>query len=219
MKKYPFHLISAVVLTVLPLLSSSWVTYWVLTNEQSINQFGLGGWFVVTGLCVLSSVLALTPPTFLAIVFGYFLNWKAMLPLLVLNMAAILFINLLVRRIEKDRLLNYLSQNPKVVSILENLRKNEFRLIFFTKLSPVLPFALTNLVFALSGARLKNILLGGFLGMIPRTMLAIWSGTQAKEIRLLLDNPNEGLTQKIVIFLLVLVSVVGIFRVVVKALR
>ncbi len=127
-----------------------------------------------------------------------------------MNMVAIFLVNSITKRIDGDKFRNYLADNKKVSSILENIRKEELKFIFFTKLSPVLPFALTNFVFALSGAKLKNILLGGFFGMIPRTLLAVWTGSQAKEIRKLLENPNEGNLQKILVILLLIVSVGGI---------
>lgn len=112
--------------------------------------------------------------------------------------------------LDGERFKSYLSDNKKVSGILENIRREELKVIFFTKLSPVLPFALTNFVFALSGAKLRNILLGGFLGMIPRTALAVWTGSQAKEIKRLLENPNEGNLQKILIILLIIFSVAGL---------
>ncbi len=125
-------------------------------------------------------------------------------------MVAIFLVNSITKRIDGDKFRNYLSDNKNVSTILNNIRKEELKFIFFTKLSPVLPFALTNFVFALSGAKLKNILLGGFLGMIPRTLLAVWTGSQAKEIRKLLENPNEGNLQKILIILLLIISVGGV---------
>ena len=91
------------------------------------------------------------------------------------------------------------------------------KIIFFTKLSPVLPFAITNLLFAVSGAKLKNIILGGFLGMIPRTLLAVYSGTQAKEIATLIQSPNQGLFSKLLVFSLIIVSVSGIIFSIKKA--
>lgn len=127
-----------------------------------------------------------------------------------MNMVAIFLVNIITKRIDGDKFRDYLSNNKNVSSILENIRKEELKFIFFTKLSPVLPFALTNFVFALSGAKLKNILLGGFLGMIPRTLLAVWTGSQAKEIRRLLENPNEGNLQKILVILLLVISMGGI---------
>ncbi|GAB3504000.1 hypothetical protein GCM10027442_05540 [Emticicia fontis] len=125
-------------------------------------------------------------------------------------MAAIFLVNMVTRWLDKDRFKTYLSENRRVNEILTNIKEQELKIIFFAKLSPVLPFALTNFVFALSGAKLKNILLGGFLGMIPRTVLAIWTGYQAKEIRRLLENPNEGNLQKILLIVLLVASVGGI---------
>ena len=125
-------------------------------------------------------------------------------------MVAIFLVNIITKRIDGDKFKRYLAGNKQMSNILGNIRKEELKFIFFTKLSPVLPFALTNFVFALSGAKLKNILLGGFLGMIPRTLLAVWTGSQAKEIRKLLENPNEGSLQKILIIILLVVSVGGI---------
>ncbi|WP_019989061.1 TVP38/TMEM64 family protein [Rudanella lutea] len=203
-------------MTVAPLLTSSFITYQVLVNEPLLAALTAGQWAVVTVVCALASALALMPPTFLALVFGYFLGWNALIPLFALNMAAILFVNTAVHWLDGDRLRHHLEQNPKVHQILDRIGQRELRFIFFAKLSPVLPFAVTNLMFALSGARLYNVLLGGFLGMVPRTALAVWAGSQARELRALLTQPggtaNLGWTQGIVAVLL-LVSVVGLWRV------
>lgn len=103
--------------------------------------------------------------------------------------------------------------SPKVKDILERIQQSELKIIFFTKLSPLFPFAVTNLIFAVSGAKFKNILMGGFLGMIPRTLLAVYVGSQAKELQQLIENPNEGSLSKIIISLLILVSALGMYLV------
>ena len=208
--KYSFPLISSIFLTIVPLLFSSVLTVAVITHEKQILTFTWQNWIIITLVCCLTSTFAFTPPTVLALVFGYFLGWNALLPIFALNMGAIFLVNIITKRFNQDSLLSYFADNQKVTAILENIRKQELKFIFFTKLSPVLPFALTNFVFALSGAKLRNILLGGFLGMVPRTALAVWTGSQAKEIRRLLENPNEGNLQKILIILLIIVSVGGI---------
>lgn len=210
-RKYSFALVSTVFLTVVPLIFTSVITFWVIGHESEISGYDASVWALITILCCITSTIAFTPPTFLALVFGYFLGWKAVAPLLALNMTAIFLVNMLTRWLDKDRFRTYLSENPKIREILENIKEQELKIIFFAKLSPVLPFALTNFVFALSGAKLRNILLGGFLGMIPRTILAVWTGYQAKEIRRLLENPNEGNLQKILLIVLLVASVAGIF--------
>lgn len=210
-RKYSFALISTFFLTVVPLIFTSGITFWVIGHEAEISGYDTSVWALITILCCITSTMAFTPPTFLALVFGYFLGWKAVAPLLALNMTAIFLVNTLTRWLDKDRFRPYLSENKKVREILENIKEQELKIIFFAKLSPVLPFALTNFVFALSGAKLRNILLGGFLGMIPRTILAVWTGYQAKEIRRLLENPNEGNLQKILLIVLLVASIAGIF--------
>lgn len=206
----------SVLLSIAPLLTSSFITYEVLANEPILAQLSATQWSLITLLCVLTSAFALTPPTFLALVFGYFLGWRALFPLFALNMAAILFVNVGVHWLDQDRLRRQLEQNPRVQQVLERIRQEELKFIFFTKLSPVLPFAVTNLVFALSGARLRNVMLGGFLGMVPRTALAIWAGSQARELQILLQNPNGANWTQWVVIGLVLVSVAGLGQVLIR---
>ena len=217
--KLTFPALISVLMTLAPLLTSSFITYQVLVNELVLAEFAVSQWAIITLVCVFSSAFAITPPTFLALVFGYFLGWKALLPLFALNMAAILFVNIGVRWFDQDRLRHQLEQNPKVRQVLARIEEQELRFIFFTKLSPVLPFAVTNLVFALSGARLRNVLLGGFLGMVPRTALAVWAGSQARELRTLLNQPNSGGWTQWAIIVLVVVSVLGLWQVLKKVIK
>lgn len=212
MRNLTLPALSGILLSVAPLLTSSFITYQVLANELILAQLSTTQWSIVTAVCVLTSAFALTPPTFLALVFGYFLGWYALLPLFALNMTAILFVNVGVRWLDGDRLRHQLEQNPRVRQVLAQIEQEELKFIFFTKLSPVLPFAVTNLVFALSGARLRNVLLGGFLGMVPRTALAVWVGRQAHELRTLLENPNSANWTQWVIGALVGVSMVGLWQ-------
>lgn len=202
-----------------PLLFSSALTYLTISNEPVIAQFNGWEWLLLTVACCLTSTFALTPPTFLALIFGYFLGWNSLLPLFALNMAAILLVNRLIHWFDQNRFVRFIEENPKAKNVLERIREQELKVIFFTKLSPVLPFAVTNLVFALSGARLRNILLGGFLGMIPRTLIAVWTAQQAKEIRTLVDNPNAGNETQLLIGVLLLASVVGLYAVLNRTLN
>ena len=155
----------------------------------------------------------------LALIFGYFLGWQAVVPLFVINFGGILFINILVHWLDHDRFLAFLRRNPKAQSVLDRILDKELEVIFFAKLSPILPFGLTNLLFALSGAKLKNILIGGFLGMTPRTLLAIWSGHQAREIKTLLENPNQNAWTQIVIIGLIVISIAGLWQVIQRSLK
>lgn len=210
--------LAGVLLSVLPIVFTSVLTYYAVVHEPDIRLLTGWQWAGLTIACAITSA-GLTPPTILALLFGYFLGWQAVLPLFVINFGGILFINLAVRWLDHERFLRFLRRNPKVQPVLDRILDKEVEVIFFAKLSPILPFGLTNLLFALSGAKLKNILLGGFLGMTPRTLLAIWSGREAREIRTLLDNPNQNIWGQVLVVTLVLVSIAGLWQVLRGALK
>lgn len=210
--------LAGILLSVLPIVFTSVLTYYAVTHEPLIRSLSGWQWAGLTIAFAITSA-GLTPPTILALIFGYFLGWQAIVPLLVINFGGILFINLIVRWLDHDRFLRFLRRNPKAQSVLDRILNKELEVIFFAKLSPILPFGLTNLLFSLSGAKLRNILLGGFLGMTPRTLLAIWSGREARAIRTLLDNPNQSIWGQVTVAVLVLVSIAGLWQVLRGALK
>ncbi|GAB2571058.1 TVP38/TMEM64 family protein [Spirosoma areae] len=207
-----------IILSATPIVFTSVLTYVAVVQEATISGFTVWQWVGITIACAITSA-GLTPPTMLALIFGYFLGWQAILPMFVINFGGILFINLLVRWIDHDRFLAYIRRNPKAQSVLDRILTNELQVIFFAKLSPILPFGLTNLLFALSGAKLRNILLGGFLGMTPRTLLAIWSGHEAREIKTLLENPNQSTWTQVIVVGLIMASIIGLWQVIKKSLK
>lgn len=204
------------VLSVLPVLTSSWITYYAVTHEAQIAQYTTIDWALATLVCSFGCAFALMLPTPLALIFGYFIGWQATGPLFIINMLAILLVNIVVRWLDHDRIQHIVEQNPKAAQIISRIRQEELKFIFFAKLSPALPFSLTNVVFSLSGAQLRNILLGGFLGMVPRTLLAIWTGAQAHHIRTLMDNPNQGTGTQIAVVVLLIASVGGLVSVLIR---
>lgn len=210
-KRFSLPVIASIVLTIVPLVTTSVLTALAVTHENLFRSWSVETWIIATLILTLASSLALTPPTFLALVFGYFLGWIALPMLFALNLGAIAMIYFLAGFLHATSVRAYLVQAyPQVGALLRRFQEHELRLIFFAKLSPVLPFAITNLFFAMAGARFRQVLAGGTLGMIPRTVLAVWAGREAQDIRYLLEHPNEGLATKIILIVLIVVSTVGI---------
>lgn len=210
-KKLSLPVVISILLTLVPLVTTSIATAWAVSHETELRGWPFEWWVVATIILTLASSVALTPPTFLALVYGYFLGWTAVPLLFGLNLGAIAIIYAVATFLHASSIRHYLVQvYPQVNGLLRRFYQNELRLIFFAKLSPVLPFAITNLFFAMAGARFKQVIAGGTLGMIPRTLLAVWAGREARDIRYLLEHPNEGLATKIVLILLIIVSTVGI---------
>jgi uncharacterized membrane protein YdjX (TVP38/TMEM64 family) len=210
-KKFSLPVVISVLMTVVPLLTTSVITAWAISNEGFFRSLSLEWWLGITLILTLASSLALTPPTFVALVYGYFLGWSSLPMLFAMNLGAIALIYVSANFLHATSLRHHLIQvYPQIGTLLNRFYKNELRLIFFAKLSPVLPFAITNLFFAMAGARFKQVLAGGTLGMIPRTVLAVWAGKEAQDIRYLLEHPNEGLATKVILIVLIIVSTVGI---------
>jgi uncharacterized membrane protein YdjX (TVP38/TMEM64 family) len=208
--KFSLPVIISVLMTIVPLVTTSLATAWAISHEAMLRSWSMEIWIGITLLLTLASAVALTPPTFLALVYGYFLGWIAIPFLFALNLGAIAIVFLLSRFLQPESVRNYLVRiYPQAGRLLSRFHQNELRLIFFAKLSPVLPFAVANLFFSLAGARFKQIVTGGTLGMIPRTVLAVWAGKEAQDIAYLLEHPNEGLATKIVILVLIVVSTLG----------
>ena len=209
--------LSFALFTLLPLLSTSILSFYALKYQDFFFDLTPMYWLGLSILLTFGSALALCPPTFLAIILGYFKGFWAMPYLFIINLGAIAIIFFLSKLLNTAWFENLIEKNAKAKHVLTQIKKEELKFIFFAKLSPVLPFALTNLVFAISGARFKNILFAGFLGMIPRTLVAVYTGAQAKELQSLLDNPNQNFTTQIIIFSLVLISVWGLVIILKKA--
>jgi uncharacterized membrane protein YdjX (TVP38/TMEM64 family) len=162
---------------------------------------------------------ALTPTTFIALLSGYFLGWIAVFPVAISYWIASLVGYKTAQLIDGGRFLKILAENPNVKKIVDNLQKDEFKIILLARLSPVLPFAITNVLFSFTGTKLKNFLTAGFIGMLPRTILTIWLGTQAQEIRKVIEHPNEGSLSQFFILALILASMVGLGYFIKKAVK
>jgi uncharacterized membrane protein YdjX (TVP38/TMEM64 family) len=117
------------------------------TYAQSI----LGGWVFGVGLGLPAALLGFTG--------GGLLGYRV------------------ARRVSRDRVLALIETNPKARAIRDALvGRSPWRTVLIVtllRLPPNSPFALTNLVMATTGVPLPAFLAGTFLGMLPRTAVAV----------------------------------------------
>jgi len=102
---------------------------------------------------------------------------------------------------------------------MENLRKDEFWVIFFCRLSPALPFAMMNVFLSFMKVKMKNYVGGSLLGMLPRTLLSVWIGTQANDILRMLKGKEEPDAGKFLVIFLLVFSVLGLYWLVMRAVK
>lgn len=200
-------------LGVLSLITSSYITYYTVQHETAIESLSTSTWalFYFYAITSITMALALTPTTFIALLSGYFLGWYAVLPVVFSYLIASWIGYQMARLLDNGRFIDTLTREEKVKRIVDNLKSNEFGIILMARLSPVLPFAISNVLLSLAGARLRYFMTAGFIGMLPRTVFTIWIGSQAKQIRVLLENKDGNHILQIGLALLVLVSLAGIY--------
>jgi uncharacterized membrane protein YdjX (TVP38/TMEM64 family) len=163
--------------------------------------------------------LALTPTTVIAIVSGYFFGWEGF-PYLVFAymLAAVIGIRcgLWLKKLG-------LSANPEkdsaLTSLFKSLSNQEFLFIALARLSPILPFAMTNIALANLQIRLLPYLAGSLVGMLPRTLVFFYAGIHATDIWTFLQKPTLEGSIKIIPVLLVITSTLGLYYIIKKSLK
>ena len=210
-KKNSFILFYTFFLGLVPLVASSSISYWVILHEAEIHSYSLATCMGLVILSCLTMAFAFTPTTFVALLGGYFWGWASVVPLAISYFVASFIGYRAAGFIDGGNFMkNLLQQKPKAGELIEKLKQDEFKIILFARLSPVLPFAVTNVLFSFSKTKMRNFLTAGFIGMLPRTLLSVWLGSQAKEIKRLIEHPSEGAVSQFAFMGLILVSVFGL---------
>ena len=67
--------------------------------------------------------------------------------------------------------------NPRFAAVDAAVGRNGFRLVMLLRLSPVFPFGPLNYGLGLTRVRLRDFVLGSFIGMLPGTVLYVYLGS------------------------------------------
>ncbi|WP_373493412.1 TVP38/TMEM64 family protein, partial [Aquiflexum sp.] len=126
--------------------------------------------------------LALMPTTLIAGLSGFIFGWQAF-PWLVLGYTLATLLGYgWGKKLSGESLDVILEKYPKAKTMLVRKSGRMGELIFFVRLSPVIPFAMSNLIFALIKSGWKKLVIFGTIGMLPRTTLVFISGTLANDL-------------------------------------
>lgn len=205
-------------LGLIPLVCSSSITAYFITHEEFIQNFSIYTWSIFYAITCFTMALAITPTTYIAIVSGYFLGWVSIPFMLISYLSASLLGYLFALFIDNGIFLKNLEDNQKVQMFIKNLKNKEFLMIILARLSPALPFAIMNLLLAILKVDMKKFLIAGFIGMLPRTLLSIFLGTQVKEISLLFSQHKKDPTNQLLVIGLLILTTLGIFYFIKKML-
>jgi len=99
------------------------------------------------------------------------------------------------------------SENKKADAILKAVRKNGFKIIVMSRLTPV-PFGIQNALFGVSGIRFFPYLMATWIGMLPEAFLWCYFGSKAREINDIIHGQEGfGVWQKILLAVEIIAAV------------
>jgi uncharacterized membrane protein YdjX (TVP38/TMEM64 family) len=195
----------------LPLISSSVLGYYAISNPDFFQS--LQGIDLLVFWCVAIFImgLAFSPTTFFALFTGYIWGLNGIIPLIIAYSIASLLGFFVAKLLKGDAILSFIKSKFKTASFLDHVQSNSFSWVFLARLSPVFPFAITNAIMAFLGVSAQKFFIAGTLGMLPRTLLAVWTGMQVKSIENLWNNPTIAHWQDFVSLALLVFSGAGMF--------
>jgi uncharacterized membrane protein YdjX (TVP38/TMEM64 family) len=147
----------------------------------SLNDFvgslGLLGLVLFIGIYALATVLLL-PGSILTLGAGFTfgLGWGFLAVSLGSTLGAGLAF-LLGRSVARQRVEAFTRERPHFQKLDRAIGREGARLIFLLRLSPVVPFNLSNYFYGLTAIRFGPYLLASWLGMMPGTLLYVYLGT------------------------------------------
>ncbi|MEM6844157.1 MAG: VTT domain-containing protein [Bacteroidota bacterium] len=197
----------------LPLLSSSVVSYEIIQHEHWLATLSWELWLVIGFISCFAMGFAILPTSLMALLAGYFLGFGALPGMIVAYTISSLIGFQITRWFDRGTLVNTLSQlPPKQVTFARQLQAgvahNQLGLTALVRMSPIMPFTIMNVLLPLVGVSLRNYLLGGWIGMLPRTFFLIWLGNQAQEIRFLIKHEGD-ISVQLFMAGMVLVTLIG----------
>lgn len=202
-------------------LSWIWVTVmpglgslFLFSNPQIVEaislEHALDHLFFTLALAALLG-LAFLPTTFTALATGYFFGWIGFPGLFFGYLIANVIGYSLGKVINADFLGLLFLRKPELREQLENRIRHPQSLIFFVRISPVIPFAISNFLFASLRIELRKVLFFGIPGMLPRTLIAFGTGLLASSLLDAKKAMNDPI-QWVILTILFLVSFWGLYR-------
>ncbi|HSF75998.1 MAG TPA: TVP38/TMEM64 family protein [Microcoleus sp.] len=126
----------------------------------------------------------------------------------------------------RDRVVKYMESHPKFKALDRAVSQQGLKIVFLTRLCPLFPFNLLNYALGITQVSLKDYVLGSF-GMIPGTIMYVYSGSLVGEVAALgtktvYASPQDSAVKwliNIISFLATVAVTVFITRIASKALE
>ena len=156
------------------------VQQWLTTFNAWVAHAGVAGIFVFIGVYAVATVL-LAPGSILTIGAGFaFGLWKGFLAVSAGATLGASLAFLVARFIARDKIETIAQRNEKFRKLDSAIGQEGARLIFLLRLSPVIPFNLSNYFYGLTAVKFWPYVLASWIGMMPGTFLYVYIGITGK---------------------------------------
>jgi uncharacterized membrane protein YdjX (TVP38/TMEM64 family) len=150
---------------------------WLKSFNDWVAQMGPAGVFVFIAVYATATVL-LVPGAILTIGGGFaFGLWKGFLAVSAGSTLGAALAFLVARFIARDRVEAIAQRNQRFRKIDDAIGKQSAKLIFLLRLSPVIPFNVSNYFYGLTAVKFWPYVLASWIGMMPGTLLYVYVGT------------------------------------------
>jgi uncharacterized membrane protein YdjX (TVP38/TMEM64 family) len=160
---------------------SSYIQEFLRTVLMRIEDLGIWGpvafiatYNLATIMFIPGSVLTLGG----GVIFGL---WRGSIYVFVASTLGATFAFLIGRYLSRDRVVKYMQSHPKFQALDRAVSQEGLKIVFLTRLCPLLPFNLLNYALGITQVSLKDYVLGSF-GMVPGTILYVYSGSLVGDI-------------------------------------
>jgi uncharacterized membrane protein YdjX (TVP38/TMEM64 family) len=156
------------------------VQQWLRSFNDWVGQMGAVGILVFIVVYALATVL-MAPGSILTIGAGFVFGlWKGFLAVSAGATLGASLAFLVARFIARDKIEVIARRSEKFRRIDNAIGKQGAKLIFLLRLSPVIPFNLSNYFYGLTGVKFWPYVFASWSGMIPGTFLYVYIGTASK---------------------------------------
>jgi uncharacterized membrane protein YdjX (TVP38/TMEM64 family) len=153
------------------------VEQWLKSFNDWVSHMGVAGIFIFIAVYAAATIL-LAPGLILTIGAGFaFGLWKGFLAVSAGATLGAALAFLVARFVARDKMEAMAKGNDKFRKIDNAIGKQGAKLIFLLRLSPVIPFNLSNYLYGLTSVKFWPYVLASWIGMMPGTLLYVYLGT------------------------------------------
>jgi uncharacterized membrane protein YdjX (TVP38/TMEM64 family) len=154
---------------------------WIDGFGAWIAGLGPAGFVLYAAVYALGAVLVM-PVFFMIIAAGYFFG---LLPgVAVVSVGATLGAAaafLIGRYVARERVARWAAKNPRYTAIDRAVGQKGWKIVFLLRLSPLVPYTLSNYFYGLTAVRFWPYVFASWIGMIPLTFLYVSFGVAGRE--------------------------------------